>query len=130
MEALSALITAVDQLFIHTAYCISQPTTEPLCGTFWSWAIVGSFALTGLAMLFLVWKSTSYSIQFYSARLIPLELGQAAADDAIGHFRWVGGQPFSSEAAGDELEDCIRAALSQIPIAEPVREEEVLSKAA
>jgi hypothetical protein len=129
MEALSALTAALDQLFIHTAYCISRSTTELQCSTFWSWAIVGSFALTGLAMILLVWKSTSYSIQFYSARLMPLELERAPADESAGHFRWVGGQALASETAGDELEDCIRAALSQIPLVEPVREE-VLSKAA
>jgi hypothetical protein len=129
MEALSALTTALDQLFIHTAYCISQPTTDLKCDTFWSWAIVGSFALTGLAMISLVWKSTSYSIQFYSARLVPLELEGAIAEARIGGFRWVGDEALASEAVGDELEDRIRAALAQVPLAEPV-DEPVLSKAA
>jgi hypothetical protein len=129
MEALSALTTALDQLFIHTAYCISRPTTEPQCDAFWSWAIPGSSALTGLAMIFLVWKSTSYSIQFYSARLVPLEPEGAIAEARIGGFRWVGDQALASEVIGDEFEDRIRAALTQIPLAEPVREP-ALSKAA
>jgi len=124
-----ASATILDQLYLHAASCVSRPTTAPECADFWSAWIFGCFALGSLAMLFLVWKSTFYSIQFHSVRLVPLELERAIAGEPMSNLRWVGGQAFASEAAGDELEDCIRAALAQVPLAELAREE-VLSKAA
>src|SRR6185503_14413258 len=100
--SLSALIATLDQLFIHTAYCIAQPTTAPECGNFWSWAIVGCFTLGSLAMVFLVWKGTSYSIQFYAAQLVPLEPGRTLVEDPLGHLRRAGSPAPGSSAAEDE----------------------------
>jgi hypothetical protein len=130
VEAFSALATVVDQFYIHTAYCVSQPTTAAECGDFWSAGIFGCFALGSLVLLFLVWKSTSYSVQFYAAQLMPLEWERGPAETGTNNLQWVGNA--GSETVGDELEDRIHAALRQIALAESAipAQDEVLGKAA
>jgi hypothetical protein len=132
VEIFSALATVVDQFYTHTAYCVSQPTTAAECGDFWSAGIFGCFALGSLALLFLVWKSTSYSVQFYAAQLMPLEWESGPAETPTNNLQWVGDAAAWSETAGDELEDRIRAALRQIALAESAipAQNEVLGKAA
>jgi hypothetical protein len=130
MEALSAWTTVFDQFYIHTTFCVSRPTTAPECGEFWSTWIFGCFALGSLALLLLVWKSTSYSVQFYTARLLPLELERAPADMAANNLQWIVEPAAESESPGDELEDRIRTAFGQIVLAEATMPEDALSKAA
>jgi hypothetical protein len=131
VEAFSALATLVDQFYTHTAHCVSQPTTAAECGDFWSAGIFGCFALGSLVLLFLVWKSTSYSVQFYAAQLMPLEWERGPAETPTNNLQWVVGDA-GSETIGDELEDRIRTALRQIALNESVipAQNEVLGKAA
>ena len=120
MEALAGWTTVLDELYLLSASCLSRPTTAPECADFWPAWIFGCFALGSLALLLLVWKSTSYSIQFYSARLVPLGPEQALLDEPAPQFGWIAEEAHSGDPAREEIEDCIRAAFARIPVAEPV----------
>ena len=129
MEALAGWTTVLDELYLFTASCLSRPTTAPECADFWPAWIFGCFALGSLALLLLVWKSTSYSIEFYSARLIPPAADRGFPEESPAHTGWIAEEAHSGDPAFEEIEDCLRAAFARIPIAEPAPVE-LLGKAA
>ena len=119
MEALAGWTTVLDEFYLFSTSCLSRPTTAPECADFWPAWIFGCFALGSVALLLLAWKSTSYSIQFYSARLVPLESEHAHAEEPATYLGWVSEEVHSGDPAFEEIEDCIRAAFARIPVAEP-----------
>lgn len=129
MEALAGWTTVLDEFYLFTASCLSRPTTAPECADFWPALIFACFALGSLTLLFLVWKSTSYSVQFYTAQLVPLEPERAPLEEPATQLGWAVEEVRSGDPAREEIEDGIRAAFAHIPVPEP-GPGELLGKAA
>jgi hypothetical protein len=126
---MQSLLSFLDEFVFHISYCLSHPMQVSECGSFWSWTMVAGFAMA-VAPLFMVIRNR---VAHHFGILAELERRKQAdgvpAGEAAQEPRWVADPVPAVEPAGEDLEDYVRSALSQLPVVEPVPEQ-LLGKAA
>jgi hypothetical protein len=126
---MQSLLSFLDEFAFHISYCLSHSMQVSECGSFWSWTTVAGFALA-VAPLFVVISSRVAHHFGILAELDTGKPGDAAPDGEVAQEpRWIADPVPAAEPAGEDLEDYVRSALSQLPLVEPAPEE-LLGKAA
>jgi len=79
----------LEQWFAYVSFCVAEPMQAPVCGPFWSGAMVLAFGCVALAALVVAWKYAAYRIKLRAARKAEQE--RARVDrDAIAAKSWDG----------------------------------------
>ena len=126
---MQSLLSFLDGFVFHISYCLSHSMQVSECGSFWSWTGVAGFALTVAPLFVVVTNRVAHHIRIL-AELETRKQGDDASDGEVAQEPcWVADPVPSAEPAGEDLEDYVRSALSQLPLAEPAPEE-LLGKAA
>jgi len=112
MEIVNGWLKVLQQWVTYISYCVEQPVQTPICEPFWTWAMIGLFAIGVLAAIVIVWKIISYKFKL-AAALRAQEERERVDHDAIEAGKWDGDKVYSAELGGEEVERRIREAVNQ-----------------
>lgn len=112
MEIINAWLKSLQQWFAYVSYCIEQPMQAPVCRSFWTWVMIGAFAIGVFTVIVIAWKLISYKLK-YAASLRAQAARERVDHDAINAGQWHGDKAYSAELGGEEIERQIRQAVDQ-----------------
>lgn len=102
----------LQQWFAYVSYCAGEPMRAPVCGPFWTWAMIAVFAIGALLLMVAIWKIVSYKIKLAAARRAEQERNRVDSN-AIAARSWDGNKAYSASLGGDEIERRIREAVEE-----------------
>ncbi len=112
MEVVNSWLKVLQQWATYFSYCIEQPIQAPVCKPFWTWAMVGLFAVGVLTAVVIVWKIVSYKFKLAAALRAQAERDRVD-HDAIEAGKWDGDKAYSAELGGEEVERRIREVVNR-----------------
>jgi len=112
MEIINGWLKVLQQWVAYVSYCVEQPMQTPICKPFWTWAMIGLFAVGALTAIVVVWKVMSYKLKLAAALRAQAER-ERVDHDAIDAGRWNGDKAYSAELGGEEVERRIREAVNK-----------------
>ena len=124
MEIVNGWLKVLQQWVTYISYCVEQPVQTPICEPFWTWAMIGLFAIGVLAAIVIVWKIISYKFKL-AAALRAQEERERIDHDAIEAGRWDGDKAYSAELGGEEVERRIREAVNQRHLAKSTEQDKL-----
>jgi hypothetical protein len=107
VEILNRSLKILEQWVAYFGYCIEHPLQAPVCRPFWTWTMIGLFAIGALGAIIVIWKIISYKLKL-AAALRAQAKRERVDHDAIEGRRWNGDTVYSADLGQVEVERRIR----------------------
>ena len=113
LELLQPYWEFVQRVYAYCAYCATHPISETGCREFWTWGMIGSFALVGL-IVFLILKTVLKEQLEFRRNKKRLEARQIVADEeTMADAKWKGEDaqdvPLTQEELAARMRDALNA---------------------
>lgn len=113
MQVLEGWWKTLEPYLAYAAQCFPLPMQTPACRPFWTWLMIGSFSLSAVIALAIIWKIVSYRLKLAAALRAQEERDRLPDEATMSRVRWPGDKAYSGELDGEEIDRRIREAVDR-----------------
>ncbi len=111
-EMMQPYVDFLQRLWAYCAYCATHPMSEKTCRDFWTWAMIGCFAVVGLILFFILKTIIKEQLEFYKNKKHIAARAIVADEQTMAEAKWKGEEAQDVPLSQEELAARMREALN------------------